>query len=202
MKRAIDLLGAGMALILLSPVMGLVYLLVVLKLGKPALFRQKRPGLKGEIFEMYKFRSMTDERDAEGNLLPDDKRLPPFGQKLRSTSLDELPALINVLKGEMSLVGPRPLLVEYLPLYSSKHAHRHDVRPGLTGWAQVKGRNAVTWKERLDMDIWYVENRNFALDMKILWLTVSTVLQRKGVSSEGHVTMPRFRGLDNEEETS
>ncbi len=202
MKRLFDLAAATVALILLSPVIGVVYLLVRSKLGRPALFRQQRPGLHGEVFELIKFRSMTDERDANGVLLPDEQRLPAFGKWLRSTSLDELPTLINVVKGEMSLVGPRPLLVDYLPLYSEEHARRHEVRPGLTGWAQVNGRNAVSWRARLNMDVWYVDRHSMMLDLRILGLTVARVLKRDGVSAEGHVTMPRFRGLEAEEESA
>jgi len=169
---------------------------VAKNLGKPVLFRQKRPGLKGNIFEMLKFRSMRDAVDGEGNALPDSERLTPFGKKLRSSSLDELPGLWNVLKGDMSLVGPRPLLVEYLPLYSVEQARRHDVRPGITGWAQVNGRNAISWEEKFKLDIWYVDNQSFWLDIKILFLTVKKVFVRDGISAEGEVTMHKFTGSE------
>ncbi len=158
------------------------------------LFTQARPGKDRRIFRIFKFRSMTAERDASGNLLPDSDRLPPFGRWLRSTSLDELPELWNVLKGDMSLVGPRPLLTEYLPLYSARQARRHEVRPGITGWAQINGRNAVDWEQRLEHDVWYVENRSFGLDLKILWLTVAKVLKREDITQPGRATMDRFRG--------
>jgi lipopolysaccharide/colanic/teichoic acid biosynthesis glycosyltransferase len=194
MKRILDIVLSLVALLLLSPVIFLLSILVALKLGRPVLFKQKRPGLKGAIFEMIKFRSMRDAVDELGNTLPDSKRLTSFGKKLRSTSLDELPGLWSVLKGDMSLVGPRPLLVEYLPLYSKEQARRHDVRPGITGWAQVNGRNAISWEDKFKLDVWYVDNQSFWLDIKILFLTVKKVLIRDGVSAEGEATMPKFTG--------
>lgn len=196
MKRAFDIVVSFTALLILSPVLGVLAVLVANKLGRPVLFRQPRPGRHGEVFELRKFRTMSDERDENGELLPDAERLTAFGKMLRKTSLDELPTLLNILTGEMSLVGPRPLLVEYLPRYSERHAHRHDVRPGLTGWAQVNGRNTLQWPERFDMDVWYVENQSFWLDIKILFLTVATVLKREGVSASDHVTMPKFTGYE------
>lgn len=198
MKRILDIVLSLVALLLLSPVILLLSILVALKLGRPILFRQKRPGLKGKVFEMIKFRSMRDAVDELGNTLSDSKRLTSFGKTLRSSSLDELPGLWSVLKGDMSLVGPRPLLVEYLPLYSKEQARRHDVRPGITGWAQVNGRNAISWEEKFKLDVWYVDNRSFWLDIKILFLTVKKVLVRDGVSADGEVTMSRFEGNVNE----
>jgi lipopolysaccharide/colanic/teichoic acid biosynthesis glycosyltransferase len=173
-----------------------VALLVRWKIGRPVLFRQQRPGLDGELFEILKFRTMTEQRDADGELLADTERLTPFGSGLRRSSLDELPEFINVLRGDMSLVGPRPLLVEYLPLYSPEQARRHDVRPGITGWAQVKGRNQLSWKEKLELDIWYVDNRSFWLDLKTIFLTVVAVLKREGITHPGESTMPKFTGDD------
>lgn len=193
-KRLFDIVVAFTALVLLSPLMLLVALAIRVKLGSPVLFVQERPGLGGRIFRLVKFRTMLDSRDAEGRPLADAERLTPFGQMLRSTSLDELPELWNVLKGEMSLVGPRPLLVQYLPLYSPFQARRHEVRPGITGWAQVSGRNALTWPEKFALDVWYVDNLSFAVDMKILWRTVSSVLSRHGISAEGEATMTFFKG--------
>ena len=172
-------------------------LLIRNKLGSSVLFTQARPGLNGQIFKMLKFRSMRDATDSIGNPLPDSERLTPFGLKLRSTSLDELPALINVLKGDMSLVGPRPLLVEYLPLYSNEQSKRHNVRPGITGWAQVDGRNAISWEQKFEYDVWYVENQSFWLDTKILLLTVKTVFRKDGISADGEVTMTKFQGSRN-----
>jgi lipopolysaccharide/colanic/teichoic acid biosynthesis glycosyltransferase len=174
--------------------MGILYLLVRIKLGKPAFFRQLRPGLGGVPFQITKFRSMTDARDSNGELLPDELRLTPFGQWLRATSLDELPELWHVLSGEMSLVGPRPLLVQYLPLYSPRQARRHEVRPGITGWAQVNGRNAISWDEKLELDTWYVEHRTLWLDLKILALTVCQILRRRGINAPGSATAPFFTG--------
>lgn len=174
--------------------MGLLALLVRFKLGAPVLFRQQRPGLHGRPFTLYKFRTMTDARDAEGALLPDAERLTSFGHFLRSTSLDELPELFNVLKGEMSLVGPRPLLMEYLPRYTPEQQRRHEVRPGLTGWAQVNGRNALSWEEKFALDVWYVEHCSFWLDLKILVLTTGKIINREGISQPGHATMEEFRG--------
>ena len=196
MKRLFDLGVALIALLLFAPLVALVALLIRLRIGSPVLFRQQRPGLHGRPFEMIKFRTMSDARDADGNLLPDAERLPRFGRLLRATSLDELPELWNVLRGDMSLVGPRPLLMEYLPLYNAEQARRHEVRPGVTGWAQVNGRNALSWEEKFALDVWYVDNRNPCLDLKILWLTVAAVLRPRGVSQVGHVTMERFQGSD------
>ena len=183
-----------MALLLLCLPLAVLTLLVRRKLGHPAFFRQVRPGLHGQPFEMVKFRSMTDARGPDGALLPDAERLTPFGRFLRASSLDELPGLWNVLKGDMSLVGPRPLLMEYLPLYSPERARRHEVRPGITGWAQVNGRNALGWDDKFKLDVWYVDHRSLWLDIKILWLTVKKVLVRDGISAAGEATMPRFTG--------
>ncbi len=194
MKRLLDIVVAGIALILLAPLLVLIAVLVAVKLGRPVLFRQPRPGLDGKVFRLMKFRTMTDERDATGALLPDSVRLTPFGRRLRQSSLDELPSLINVLRGDLSLVGPRPLLVEYLPLYTPQQARRHEVRPGITGWAQVNGRNAISWEQKFEYDVWYVENRSFALDVRILWMTVGKVLNRDGISAAGEATMGRFVG--------
>lgn len=193
-KRFFDVVAAGGALALLSGPMLLLALLVRSKLGSPVLFSQVRPGLNGQPFTMYKFRTMTDERGPDGELLPDSVRLTRFGKFLRSTSVDELPELLNILKGDMSLVGPRPLLMEYLPLYNERQARRHEVRPGLTGWAQVNGRNALSWDEKFEHDVWYVENRSFALDLKILLMTLQKVVKRDGISADGEATMPRFSG--------
>ena len=194
LKRLFDFIVALSVLTLLSPVIIVVALLIRSRLGSPILFTQNRPGKNGEIFKMFKFRSMLDSADASGNLLSDCERLTPFGEKLRSTSLDELPGLWNVLKGDMSLVGPRPLLVEYLPLYSSEQAKRHNVRPGITGWAQVNGRNAISWDSKFALDVWYVNNQSFWLDIKILLLTVKKVFVREGISADGHVTIEKFTG--------
>lgn len=194
LKRLFDLVIASLALLLLFPVLLLVAWLVHRRLGSPVLFRQIRPGLHGKSFEMVKFRTMRDAVDTEGNALPDAERLTPFGRFLRSTSLDELPELWNVIKGDMSLVGPRPLLVEYLPLYSAEQARRHEVRPGVTGWAQVNGRNAVSWPEKFALDIWYVDNRSLLLDIWILLLTIKKVFVREGISAEGQMTASRFTG--------
>ena len=191
-KRGLDLLGAGLGGLTLLPVLGVLALGVRLCLGRPVLFRQIRAGRGGRPFRIVKFRTMTAARDRHGNPLADAERLNRFGRFLRTTSLDELPELWNVLRGEMSLVGPRPLLVEYLAHYSARQATRHRVRPGITGWAQINGRNAVDWDTRLEMDAWYVDNRSFWLDLKILALTVATVVRRDGISAEGHATMPRF----------
>jgi lipopolysaccharide/colanic/teichoic acid biosynthesis glycosyltransferase len=194
MKRTFDLLVAFVALLVFAlPLLVLVWL-VRRKLGSPAFFRQMRPGLHGQPFEMVKLRTMTDERGTDGALLPDAQRLKPFGRFLRSTSLDELPELWNVFKGDMSLVGPRPLLAEYLPLYTPEQARRHEVRPGITGWAQVNGRNAISWEDKFALDVWYVDHRSWWLDMKILWLTVLKVLLRDGISAAGEATMTRFTG--------
>ncbi|RYF38407.1 MAG: sugar transferase, partial [Comamonadaceae bacterium] len=194
MKRLFDLVVSALGLLVLGlPLMCLTWQ-VRRKLGRPAFFRQVRPGLHGRPFRMVKFRSMTDARGADGQLLPDAQRLTAFGRFLRGSSLDELPGLWNVLRGDMSLVGPRPLLMEYLPLYSPEQARRHEVRPGITGWAQVNGRNALSWDEKFKLDVWYVDNRSMWLDIKILWLTVRKVLVRDGISAEGEATMPRFTG--------
>ncbi len=174
--------------------LGLVALCIRVKLGSPIFFRQQRPGLGGRSFEMLKFRTMTNARDSDGALKPDSERLTDFGRWLRATSIDELPELVNVLKGDMSLVGPRPLLMAYLPLYSPQQARRHEVLPGITGWAQVNGRNALTWPQKFELDAWYVENRSFWLDMRILWLTARRVLLREGISAAGEATMPAFKG--------
>ena len=194
MKRFFDFTVAAVALLLLCLPLLALTLLVRRKLGRPAFFRQVRPGLHGKPFEMVKFRSMTDARGPDGALLPDADRLTPFGRFLRSSSLDELPGLWNVLKGDMSLVGPRPLLMEYLPLYSPTQARRHEVRPGITGWAQVNGRNAIGWDDKFKLDVWYVDNRSLWLDLRILWMTVRKVLVRDGISAAGEATMPIFKG--------
>lgn len=194
MKRVLDILVAAAALVMLSPVFLILAVVVRLRLGAPVLFRQRRPGRGGQPFELIKFRSMTDARNVRGELLPDDQRLPATGRLLRSTSLDELPELWNVLRGDMSLIGPRPLLMEYLPLYSPRQARRHEVRPGLTGWAQVNGRNSLSWEDKFELDVWYVENQSLWLDCRIIVLTVWQVLARRGISAEGESTMPRFRG--------
>lgn len=194
MKRLFDCVAALLALLLLAlPLLALVWL-IRRKLGSPVLFRQVRPGLHGQPFTMVKFRTMTDERGQDGALLPDAQRMTPFGRFLRVSSLDELPELWNVLRGEMSLVGPRPLLMEYLPLYSPQQARRHEVRPGITGWAQVNGRNAISWQDKFVLDVWYVDHRSMWLDLKILWLTVRKVLLRDGISAAGEATMPKFEG--------
>ncbi len=194
MKRCIDFFAAVAGLLCLWPLLLLVALLVRVKLGSPVVFSQVRPGLGGQPFKMYKFRTMTDERDAGGQLLPDEVRLTAFGRLLRSTSLDELPELWNVLKGEMSLVGPRPLLMEYLPLYTQEQARRHEVRPGITGWAQVNGRNAISWEDKFRLDVWYVDHQSLWLDIRILWLTVRKVLVREGIAAAGEATTSKFTG--------
>lgn len=201
-KRPQDFLCASVALVVLSPVMGITAILVRKKLGSPVLFSQERPGLDGKTFRLYKFRTMTNERDENGNLLPDEDRLPPFGMKLRSTSLDELPELINIWKGDMSVVGPRPLLVRYLSRYNEHQARRHEVRPGFTGLAQVHGRNAISWEEKFNLDVKYVDNVSFLGDWKIILQTVLTVLKREGVSSATSVTMEEFMGSGDEESSS
>jgi len=194
LKRVLDILGATTAIILFFPIMVLVAISVRLTIGSPVLFRQVRPGLHGKPFVMYKFRTMTDDRDEEGRLLPDEKRLTPFGAWLRAWSLDELPEFFNVLKGDMSLVGPRPLLMEYLDRYTPEQFRRHEVKPGITGWAQVNGRNTLTWEEKFKLDVWYVDNWTVWLDLKILLLTALKVLRREGISATDHATMPEFRG--------
>lgn len=196
LKRLFDLLAAVAALLLLALPLAVLTWVVRRKLGSPAFFRQVRPGLHGRPFEMVKFRTMTDERGPDGQLLPDAVRLMSFGRFLRATSLDELPELWNVLKGDMSLVGPRPLLMEYLPLYSSEQARRQEARPGITGWAQVNGRNALSWEEKFRLDVWYVDHRSLWLDVKILILTVRKVLMREGISAPDDVTMPVFKGTN------
>lgn len=193
-KRVEDILVSAGLLLALAPLLVLVALAVWAAMGRPVLFVQTRPGLGGRPFQMIKFRTMARSTDERGNPLPDSQRLTAFGRFLRSTSLDELPELWNVLKGDMSLVGPRPLLMEYLPLYSPEQARRHEVKPGITGWAQVNGRNAVDWEDRFALDVWYVDNQSFWLDLKILWLTVRSVFLRQGISSDGHDTMSRFSG--------
>lgn len=181
-------------IILFSPIYIIVSLLIWAKIGRPILFRQKRPGLNGEIFGIYKFRTMTNEKDENGELLPDDQRLVGVGKFIRSASLDELPQIFNVLKGDMSFVGPRPLLIEYLPLYNERQKKRHDVKPGITGWAQVNGRNAISWEQKFDYDVWYVEHQSFWLDIKILWMTFLKVVNRSDITSDTAVTMEKFEG--------
>ena len=193
-KRLLDFTLSFLALIILSPVLLVTAALVRIKLGSPIIFHQERPGKSEKIFRLYKFRSMTDECDENGNLLPDDERLTRFGRTLRSTSLDELPELWNILRGDMSIVGPRPLLVKYLPLYNEEQRHRHDVRPGLTGWAQANGRNAISWEEKFKLDVWYVQHISFLVDVKVIFMTVKKVFCRDGISSETSVTMEEFSG--------
>lgn len=193
-KRVLDVTGAAVALVVLLPLLVFLAIAIRVRLGTPVLFAQIRPGLHGVPFQLLKFRTMTDARDDSGQLLPDELRLTPFGALLRRTSLDELPELLNVLKGEMSLVGPRPLLMEYLPLYSRRQARRHEVKPGLTGWAQVNGRNALRWEEKFELDAWYVEHQSFWLDLKILWRTFRYVLEGRDIAQPGHATAERFKG--------
>jgi sugar transferase EpsL len=193
-KRLTDICTSLALLLTLTPLLLLMAVLIAIMLGRPVLFQQQRPGLGGKPFNMLKFRSMTDARDESGALLPDAERLSGFGKILRATSMDELPELWNVLRGDMGLVGPRPLLMKYLPLYSSEQARRHQVRPGITGWAQVNGRNSVEWADKLSMDVWYVENRSFRLDCQICWLSFATVFRPKGTSHPDHATMPEFKG--------
>ncbi|WP_026377292.1 sugar transferase [Aestuariibacter salexigens] len=197
MKRLFDILISFTALLALSPVIVVLYVLIAVKMGRPVLFVQTRPGLHGKPFNMVKFRSMTDAKDAQGNLLPDAERLTPFGKFLRASSLDELPGLWNVLKGEMSLVGPRPLLMEYLDKYTPEQARRHDVRPGVTGWAQVNGRNAISWQQKFSYDVWYVDNQSLWLDVNILFMTVLRIFRRDGISQQGHATMQKFTGNED-----
>lgn len=199
MKRFFDVVISFVMLCTLATIILITWLLVRNKLGSPAIFKQPRPGLNGEIFYVYKFRTMTDERDEQGELLPDDVRLTSFGKLLRKLSLDELPQLWNVLKGDMSFVGPRPLLVDYLPLYNERQAKRHNVRPGITGWAQVNGRNAISWEQKFEYDVWYVENQSVWLDVKIMMLTVKKVFISEGISQNGHATMPVFKGSVTDE---
>lgn len=203
-KRILDLCLTVPAAIVLSPVMGVTAILVAVKLGRPVLFTQQRPGYQEKIFKMYKFRSMTDERDARGELLPDEIRLTSFGKKLRSTSLDELPELLNILKGDMTLVGPRPLLIQYLPLYNERQHRRHDVKPGITGLAQINGRNSISWEEKFEYDVQYVENLSLKEDVRILFETIFKVFKREGINSENSATMEDFtgtpkRGLEDED---
>lgn len=195
-KRPLDVFCSGIALVVLSPVMGATALMVRSKLGSPVLFMQERPGKDEKIFKLYKFRTMTDERDENGELLPDEVRLTNFGRLLRSTSLDELPSLINILRGDMAVVGPRPLLVRYLPRYNERQRHRHDVRPGLTGYAQAHGRNSITWEEKFEMDVYYTEHISFMMDVSIILQTVKCVLLREGISSETSATMEEFMGTE------
>ena len=193
-KRLLDFVLSLVAIIMLSPVLFIVTILVRIKLGSPVLFTQDRPGKDEKIFKMYKFRSMTSETDENGNLLSDEVRLTPFGKKLRSTSLDELPELFNILKGDMSIVGPRPLLIKYLPLHNDFQKHRHDVRPGLTGWAQVNGRNTISWEDKFNLDVEYTQKCSFVMDVKIFFMTIASVLKKEGISSETSVTMEEFTG--------
>ena len=197
-KRLLDIILSLIAIIVLSPVFLVVAILVKIKLGSPVIFTQKRPGLNEKIFKMYKFRSMTDQKDENGNLLPDEVRLTSFGKKLRSTSLDELPELFNILKGDMSIVGPRPLLVKYLPLYNKHQARRHEVRPGFTGLAQVNGRNAISWHQKFDLDVQYVDEVSFLKDLQIVLKTISVVLKKEGINSNISATMEEFRGNESE----
>ena len=200
MKRLFDLAVSIVCLILLLPIMPLVAVLIRLKLGTPIMFTQERPGLNGKPFVLYKFRTMTDGRDENGELLPDHLRLTSFGKWLRKLSLDEVPQLFNVIKGDMSLIGPRPLLTEYLSLYTDEQAKRHHVKPGMTGWAQINGRNAITWEEKFKLDVWYVENQSFLLDLKIVLLTIKKIITSEGISNKNHVTMPKFGGESPEKQ--
>lgn len=197
-KRFLDIVLSAGAIVVLSPVMAVTAVLVRIKLGSPVIFKQKRPGKNERIFEMYKFRSMTDARDENGELLPDDVRLTSFGKKLRASSLDELPELFNILKGDMSVVGPRPLLVQYLPLYNAQQKRRHEVRPGVTGYAQVHGRNAITWEEKFEKDVYYVDHMTFLRDWMIIFQTIKAVVKKEGISSETSVTMELFEGAEKE----
>jgi lipopolysaccharide/colanic/teichoic acid biosynthesis glycosyltransferase len=197
-KRLFDFFASLIALLFLLPVILLVGVLVRIKLGSPIFFTQERPGFNGEVFKIMKFRTMLDATDKYGNQLPDEQRMTAFGAFLRSASLDELPGLFNVIKGDMSLVGPRPLLVQYLPLYNGEQSRRHNVRPGITGWAQVNGRNAISWEQKFSFDVWYVDNQNFWLDIKILLLTVKKVFVREGISADGHITIEPFKGSPSE----
>lgn len=194
MKRLFDIISSLIAIIITIIPMIIIAIIIRLTMGSPIIFKQQRPGLQGKPFYVYKFRTMTDERNANGELLPDEERLPKIGKVIRKLSLDELPQLFNVLKGDLSLVGPRPLLMEYLPLYNEEQARRHEVRPGITGWAQVNGRNAISWEERFKLDVWYVDNRSLWLDIKILFLTVIKVFKREGINQDGQATMEKFMG--------
>ncbi len=196
MKRIFDFTVSFLILIVASPIILITSILVKTKLGSPIIFKQKRPGLNDKPFYLYKFRTMTDERDESGELLPDEQRLTKTGKFIRRLSLDELPQLFNVLRGDISLVGPRPLLMEYLPLYTKEQARRHEVKPGITGWAQINGRNAISWEEKFKLDVWYVDNQSFVLDIKILLWTVLKVFKSEGISQEGQATMEKFRGTD------
>lgn len=200
MKRSFDLTIAAVSLVLLSPLMAVLAVAVGVAIGQPVIFRQRRPGLAGRPFVLYKFRTMTEARGADGELLPDAKRLTSFGRFLRRASLDELPELWNVVRGDMSLVGPRPLRMEYLALYSRSQARRHEVRPGITGWAQIHGRNAITWEQKFAYDVWYVDHRTFFLDLRILLVTLWKTITGNGISADGHATMPRFTGNGDETE--
>ena len=201
-KRILDIISSLLAIIILSPLLAVTAVLVKTKLGSPVLFRQERPGKDEKIFTLMKFRTMTDERDENGELLPDEVRLTKFGKFLRSTSIDELPELFNILKGDMSVIGPRPLLVKYLPRYNEHQHRRHEVRPGLSGWAQVNGRNSISWEEKFDLDVEYVDNYSFAMDVKILFMTVLNVLKKEGISSETSATMEVFMGTPGREEAN
>lgn len=201
LKRPLDIMASLVALVVLSPILGLLSVLVAAQLGRPIFFTQIRPGLHSKPFTIYKFRTMIDACDSIGNLLPDVERLTPFGRFLRSTSLDELPELFNVLKGDMSLVGPRPLLMEYLDRYTPEQARRHEVRPGITGWAQINGRNAITWEEKFELDVWYVDNCSLWLDLKIILLTIWKVIRREGISAANEATIPKFLGGDTSKQT-
>lgn len=200
-KRSLDIIIAGLGLLILSPLLIVISLVILIQIGRPVLFIQMRPGLNGKPFCMYKFRTMTNEKDEQGNLLPDELRLTRLGRFLRSTSLDELPELFNVLKGDMSLVGPRPLLMQYLERYTPEQARRHEVKPGITGWAQVNGRNAITWEKKFALDVWYVDNWSLWLDIKILAITVVKVFKREGISAAGEATMPEFMGYKESTKT-
>ena len=202
LKRAIEFILSLAGLVFLMPIYLVIIVMVRINLGSPIFFKQERPGLNNKVFNIYKFRTMTNEHDNYGNLLPDETRLTKFGRFLRSTSLDELPSLWSVLKGDMSLIGPRPLLVEYLPFFSENQARRHEVRPGITGWAQVNGRNAISWEEKFELDVWYVDNLSIILDIKIIWLTIIKVLFRDGISPDNKDIMPRFDTLMIEGEDS
>jgi len=199
LKRCIDVLGASIGVVVFSPILVIVALCVKFKIGSPVIFRQMRPGLYGKPFFIYKFRTMTDDTDEDGNLLPDKERMHPFGQVLRKVSMDELPELFNVIYGDMSLVGPRPLLMQYLERYTPEQARRHEVRPGITGWAQVNGRNAISWEDKFKLDVWYVDNWSIWLDVKIIAITIKKVLSREGISQKGHATMEYFMGSHKEE---
>ncbi|MFC5589106.1 sugar transferase [Sporosarcina soli] len=198
MKRIFDVIVSSLLLVVLSPLILIIIIFIKSKLGSPVLFKQKRPGLNGKIFEIYKFRTMTNDVDENGHLLPNEMRLTEFGKLVRKTSLDELPQLFNVVKGDISLVGPRPLLVDYLKLYTPEQARRHDVRPGITGWAQVNGRNAISWKEKFEHDVWYVDNQSFLLDMKILLLTVKKVFKSEGINTTSNKMVERFTGNEGD----